>query len=233
MTLDELAELFPVFVTHVDEFNAAPVWADIPDHGGEIDLAKSGADLQLDRVADTEFPWGFQIGAAQADCLYASKPRWYALDVRTKRRVQGNSNVAARDDVAGSRLCWRPKRRQRLLKRRTILDQCQRIFRCGAQTHRFRISEALTSLRQVAKKLGGLARRRAADSFDACHAHKLATQRFMFTSSDCHQLRHGGGFLRQADLVDHHGNDHGMRIGEDGGEYECGAYRRCGIVWAH
>src|SRR2546430_7152505 len=49
MTLDEFAELFPVFVTHVDEFHAAPVWADIADHGGEIDLAKSDADLQLDR----------------------------------------------------------------------------------------------------------------------------------------------------------------------------------------
>jgi len=58
MTLDELAELFAVFVAHVDEFHAAPVWADIADHGGEIDLAKSGADLQLDRVADTEFSLG-------------------------------------------------------------------------------------------------------------------------------------------------------------------------------
>src|SRR5260370_1322321 len=92
MTLDELAELFPVFVTHVDEFNAAPVWADIPDHGGEIYLAKSGADLQLNRVADTEFPWGFQIGATQADCLYASKPPWCALDVRTKRRLEVHWN---------------------------------------------------------------------------------------------------------------------------------------------
>jgi hypothetical protein len=59
MTLDQLAELFAIFVPHVHEFHAAPVWADIADHGGEIDLAKSGADLQLDRVADTEFPWGF------------------------------------------------------------------------------------------------------------------------------------------------------------------------------
>src|ERR1700674_283686 len=226
MTLDELAELFPVFVTHVDEFNAAPVWADIPDHGGEIDLAKSGANLQLDRVADTEFPWGFQIGAAQADCLYASKPRWCAIDVRTKRRVKGNSNVPARDDVAGTRLCWRSKRRQRLLKRRTILDQCQRIFRCGAQTRRFRISEALTALRQGAKKFGGFGGMHAAERFDGFNARKLVTQSLMFTGSDFHQLRHGGGFLRQAELVDHHGNDHGMRVGEDGGEDESGALRR-------
>src|SRR6266403_2556833 len=147
MTLDELAELFPVFVTHVDEFHAAPVWADIPDHGGEIDLAKSGADLQLNRVPDTEFPWGFQIGAAQADCLYASKSCRCTLNVRTKRRVQGNSNVPARVDVARTRLCGRSKRRQRLLERRTILDQRQRIFRCGAQTRRFRIGEALAALR--------------------------------------------------------------------------------------
>src|SRR6202047_2136760 len=233
MTLDELAELFPVFVTHVDEFNAAPVWADIPDHGGEIDLAKSGADLQLDRVADTEFPWGFQIGATQADCLYASKPRWCALDVRAKRRLEGDSNVPSRINVAGTRLCWRSKRRQRLLKRRAILDQRQRIFRCGAQAGRFRLSEALTALCQGAKKLGGFGGVHAAERFDGFNAHELVTQSLMFTGSDFHQLWHGGGFLRQAELVDHHGNDHGMRVGENGGEYECRAYRRCGIVWAH
>src|SRR6266480_4059830 len=233
MTLDEFAELFPVFVPHVNEFHAAPVWADIADHGGEIDLAKSGADLQLDGVADTEFPWGFLIGAAQTDRLYTSKARWCALDVRTKRRLKGNSNVPARVDIAGTRLCRGSKRRQRLLKRRTILDQCQRISRCGAQTRRFRVSEALTSLRQVAKKLGGFRGVHAAERFDGFNAHKLVTQRFMFTGSDFHQLWHGGGFLRQAELVNHHGNDHGMSVSEDGGEYESGAYRRCGIVWAH
>jgi len=47
----------------------------------------------------------------------------------------------------------------------------------------------------------------------------------MLTGSDFHELRHGGGFLRQAELVDHHGNDHRMGVGEDGREYESGAYR--------
>src|SRR5712664_2870837 len=122
MALDEFAELFAVFVAHVDEFDAAAVTSDIADDGREIDLAETGADLELDRVADTEFPGGFQIGAAQADRLYTSKARGRALDVRTKRRVQRNSNIAARYDVAGARLSRSSKRGRRLLERGTVLD---------------------------------------------------------------------------------------------------------------
>jgi hypothetical protein len=102
MALDEFAELFAVLVAHVDEFDATAVRSDITYDGGEIDLAETGADFELDRVADTEFPGGFQIGAAQADCLYASKAGRRALDLRTERRVKWNSNIAARDDEAGT-----------------------------------------------------------------------------------------------------------------------------------
>jgi len=73
MTLDEFAEFFAVFIAHVDEFHAAALRSDIADDGGEIDLAETGADFELYRVADTEFPMGLQIGAAQADRLYAGK----------------------------------------------------------------------------------------------------------------------------------------------------------------
>ena len=102
MALDEFAELFAAFIAHVHEFDAASVGANVADHGREIDLAKTGADLQLNGVADTEFPRGLQISAAQADGLYPGKACWRALDMGTKRRVKRNSSVASRDNVSGA-----------------------------------------------------------------------------------------------------------------------------------
>src|SRR5437588_1553314 len=223
MALDEFAEFFAVFIAHVHEFDAAAVRSDIADNGGEMDLAETGPNFELDRVADTEFLGGFQIGAAQADGLYSSTARRCTVDVRTKRGVKWNSNIAARDDVAGTRLSWRSKRRCRLLERGTILDHRQRIFRCGAQASRFRIGETLTALGQGAKKLGGFRGPHAPECFNGLNAHILVTQNLMFTRGDFLELRHGRGFLRPAELIDHHGNDHGMRVGKDSGEYECGA----------
>ncbi len=102
MALDEFAEFFTVFVAHVHEFDAAAVRADVADDSGEIDLAETGADLEFDRVADTEFSAGLQVGSAQADGLDAGKASRRAVDLGTKRRVQGNSSVASWDDVAGA-----------------------------------------------------------------------------------------------------------------------------------
>src|SRR5260370_25338866 len=102
MTLDEFAELFAVFIAHVDEFHAAALRSDIADDGGEIDLAETGADFHLDRVADTEFPMGLQIGAALADRLYAGKAGPPALYLRPNLWLQWNSNVPARDNRAGT-----------------------------------------------------------------------------------------------------------------------------------
>jgi hypothetical protein len=85
VALDKFAELFAVFVAHVHKFDATAVRADIADHGGEIDLAEASPDFELDRVADAKFARGLEIGAAQADGLYASKTRRRALDLRAKR----------------------------------------------------------------------------------------------------------------------------------------------------
>ena len=52
MALHELAKLLAVFIAHVHEFDAAAVRPDIADDGGEIDLAQTGADFELDGVAD-------------------------------------------------------------------------------------------------------------------------------------------------------------------------------------
>ena len=100
VALDELAEFFAIFVAHVHEFDAASVRTDVSDDGGEIDLAETGSDFELDGVANTELLGGLQISAAQADGLYTRKPRWCALDLRAKRRVERNSRVAAGNDIA-------------------------------------------------------------------------------------------------------------------------------------
>ncbi len=132
MALDEFAEFLAVFIAHMHEFDAAAVGADGADHGSEIDLAETSSDFKLDGVADGKFPRGLQISAAQADGFYAREARRRALNLRTKRRVQWNSSVASRDDVAGTRLCRCAKSPRCLLERGAILDQRQCIFRCGA-----------------------------------------------------------------------------------------------------
>src|SRR6266571_4733070 len=129
---DELAELLAVFVVHVDEFDAVAVGADIANDGGEIDLAETGANLELDGIADSQLPWRFQVCAAQADGPDASETCRCALDLRAKGRFERNSHIAARDDVIGARLCRRAKCCLRLFERRTIFDQSQSIRCSGA-----------------------------------------------------------------------------------------------------
>src|SRR5689334_5617013 len=150
MTLDELAEFFTVFIAHVHELDAAAIRTDVANNGREVDLAETGADFELDRVADAELPGRFQISATQADGLYPRQARRRALDLCTKRRFEWNSRVAAGDHIAGTGLCRCSERCRRLLERRTVLNQRQRIFRRGAQPGRLRIGEALTILRQLA-----------------------------------------------------------------------------------
>jgi hypothetical protein len=132
VALDELAELLAVFVVHVDEFDPVAVGADIANDGGEIDLAETGANLELNGIADGQLPWRFQVCAAQADGPDASETCRCALDLRAKGRFEWNSHIAARDDVIGARLCRRAKRCLRLFERRTIFDQSQSIRCSGA-----------------------------------------------------------------------------------------------------
>src|SRR5260370_18600232 len=94
VTLDEFAEFFAVGIAHVHEFDAAAVRADIADDGGEIDFAETGANFQFDRVADAEFSGGFQIGAAQANGLYASKTR--ARSEEHTSELQSHLNLVCR-----------------------------------------------------------------------------------------------------------------------------------------
>ena len=100
MSLNELAEFFAVFVAHVHEFDAAAIRTDVANDGSEVDLAETGSDFELDRVADAELPGRFQISPAQTDGLHTRQARSRALDLRAKRRVEWNSRIAARDYIA-------------------------------------------------------------------------------------------------------------------------------------
>src|SRR5207253_8816440 len=105
MALDKLAEFFAVFVAHVHEFDAAAIRTDVANNGREVDLAETGSDFELDRVADAELPGRFQIGPAQTDGLYTGQARRRALDLRTKRRFEWNSCVSAGEYMDGG--WWR------------------------------------------------------------------------------------------------------------------------------
>src|SRR5207245_9438751 len=96
MALDELTEFFAVFIAHVHEFDAAAVGADVADHRSEIDFAETGADLQLDRVADSKSSRRLQISAAKADCFYQRKARRCALEPVPKQRLERNHGGASR-----------------------------------------------------------------------------------------------------------------------------------------
>src|SRR5690348_16609940 len=95
MTLDEFAEFFAVFVAHVNEFDAATVRADVADHGGEIDLAQTGADFEFDGVAHAKLARRLEISAAQANGSYTSEAGGRSFDLCAERRVQRNSSVTA------------------------------------------------------------------------------------------------------------------------------------------
>ncbi len=46
VTLDQFAELFAVFVFHVDEFDAVAFGSDVAHYGSEMNFAKAGANLE-------------------------------------------------------------------------------------------------------------------------------------------------------------------------------------------
>src|SRR5271167_2348555 len=85
VALHQLAKLLPVFVLHVHEFHAAAVRTEITHNRGEVNLAKSRTNLQLDRVSHAEFLRRFQIRPAQADGLHARKACLRTINLRTQR----------------------------------------------------------------------------------------------------------------------------------------------------
>ena len=85
--LDQPAEAFVIFLIHVDELDTAAVGADVADDGGEMDLAKPGADFKLDGIANTQAIRGFDVGATKADGFDADRAHHLGLaaDLRAQR----------------------------------------------------------------------------------------------------------------------------------------------------
>src|SRR5262249_25846012 len=146
VALNELAELVAVFVFHVDKLDAASVGANIANDGGEIDFAKACANFKLDGVADTELAGRFEISASEADGLDAGKAGGCTLNLCTKRRLQRNANVAARNYIGGARCGGRFVSGANARGRSSILEERQGIFSSGAKTGRLGILAAVRAL---------------------------------------------------------------------------------------
>src|SRR6266852_5299029 len=104
MALDEFAKFLAVFVFHVYKFDAVPSSADISDYRGEVDFAEAGANLQLDRIADVELLWRFEIGAAETDRFDTRESGLRSVNLRAQRRFERNAGIATWHDEASIRV---------------------------------------------------------------------------------------------------------------------------------
>ena len=96
--LDQLAQLFAVFVFHMHELNAIARGADVADDGRRMNLAQAGTNLELDGVARVEAIRRLNEGAAKADGLDTSHAHGLLpANMCPQRRFQRNSGIAARN----------------------------------------------------------------------------------------------------------------------------------------
>src|SRR5260370_37475999 len=229
MALDQFAELFAIFFFHVYEFNAVAFRTDIADHGGEVDLAQAGANLELDGIANAQLLGRLQIGSAETDGFDAGESGEPTIDLGAKRRLQRDARVAARHDVAAVGACGGGKGRAHPRGTRTIFQESQGVFGSGAQPGWFGVGQAFAPFGDGAKQFRGFWRAHASQRFDGFDADKLIAKDVVLAGGDFHELRDGGHFLGETDLVDHHGDDEGMRVGKYGGKDESGALRASGV----
>src|SRR5262249_31764298 len=137
VALDELAKLVAVFVFHVQKFDAVAVGADVADDGSAIDFAQAGAYFELDGLAAVELVGGLEISAAKTNGFDASEASGRTFNRRAKGRFERYANIAAWDDVARAGCSSGFISGADTRGRRTILEDCERIF-CGcAQAGRF------------------------------------------------------------------------------------------------
>ena len=62
----------------------------------------------------------------------------------------------------------------------------------------------------------------AAKGLDSFDAHELVAQNVVLSSGDFHELGHRGVFLRQANVVDHHGHNQRVSVRQYRGKNERG-----------
>src|SRR6266478_3263290 len=229
VALDQFAEFFAVFVFHVHELDAIAFGADIADNGREMDFAEAGADLELDGITDVDFLWRLETRATETDGLDARESRLCSVNLRAQGRFERDAGVAALHDEAGIRIagcgecgasasgCW------------AIFEHGESVFGGGTEAGGLGVGKSLAAAGEGAKQLGGVPDTHAAQGFNGFDANELIAKNVVSARGDFHELRHSGGFLSEADLVDHHGHDQGMGIREDGGKNEGGALRGCGV----
>src|SRR5260370_3438546 len=99
MALDQFAELFAIFFFHVYEFNAVAFRTDIADHGGEVDLAQAGANLELDGIANAQLLGRLEIGSAETDGFDAGESGLRNRHLGAKRPLPRAAGVPAPDHV--------------------------------------------------------------------------------------------------------------------------------------
>lgn len=75
VALHQLAQLFAIFILHMDKFDSASVWTDVSHYSGEVNFTQTGADFQLDGISDGELVVGFEVCTAQAYRFHASEHR--------------------------------------------------------------------------------------------------------------------------------------------------------------
>ncbi len=224
--LDELAEALAVFVFHVNEFDAVAVGADVANDSGEMDLAETGANFELDGIAGAEAIRGFDISATQADGFHSSHAHLWTADLRTQRRFQRDAGIAAGHDKIPENRSSRFVGGACTGRAGTLFHQSESVFRGGTKPTGFTEGQAFTLARKLAEQVDGFEGTQTAQSFDGFNANELVAQSFVFAGGNFHEQGNGGGFLTDTDLIDHHRNDEGMRILENSGENEGGALRR-------
>src|SRR6266446_4953113 len=225
VALDQFAEFFTVFVSHVHEFDAIAFGADIADHGREMDFAETGADFQFDGITDVEFRRRLETRATETDGLDARESRLRSINLRAKGRFEGDAGVATLHDEAGIRIAGRGESGASACGCRAILEHGEGIFSGGAEAGGLGVGKALAAASEGAKQLGGVLGAHAAESFNSFDADELIAKNVVSTGGNFHELGHGGGFLSEADLVDHHGHNQGVGVRKHGGKDEGRALR--------
>ena len=77
----------------------------------------------------------------------------------------------------------------------------------------------------MVEQFAGFGGSEPAKSFNGLNADELVAENLVLPGGDLHQHRDGGSFLADANLIDHHGHDQGMRVGKNRGKDECSALR--------
>ena len=221
--LDQAAEAFAVFVFHVDKFDAVTVGGDIADDSGEMNFAEAGTNFELDGIAGAEAMRCFNEGATEADGFDASHGHLRAVDLGAQRRVERDARIAARHYKIAERRSSGLIGSADACGTRAFFHESEGVFGGGAETTGFSEGESFTLAGELAEQLDGFGGAKAAEAFDGFDADELVAKSFVFTSGNFHKQGNGSGFLADANLVDHHGDDERMRVLKNGGENEGGA----------